>query len=56
MLIGLLDADPASYRTVFPRWQPTLGEHEGRFEIVQLGPPRIVEPRTSAGDGVDVSG
>jgi hypothetical protein len=36
VLIGLMDADPASYRSVFPRWQPTLGEREGRFEIVDL--------------------
>ena len=36
VLIGLLNADPSSYRTVFPRWLPTLGEHEGRFEIADL--------------------
>jgi hypothetical protein len=36
VLIGLLAADPSSYRSVFPRWQPTLGEHEGRFEIADL--------------------
>ncbi len=35
-LIGLLDADPASYRTVYPQWRPTLGGPDGRFGIVDL--------------------
>lgn len=36
VLIGLLDADPESYRSVFPKWRPTLGERPGLFEIVDL--------------------
>ncbi|WP_069764396.1 heme peroxidase family protein [Streptomyces sp. LUP47B] len=36
VLIGLLDADPSSYRSVFPRWRPTLAETPGRFEIADL--------------------
>lgn len=35
-LIGLLDADPASYRTAFPRWRPTLADGLGDFGIVEL--------------------
>jgi hypothetical protein len=33
-LIGLLDADPNSYRAAFPRWRPTLGD--GTFTMVDL--------------------
>ncbi|MGW3413117.1 hypothetical protein [Streptomyces sp. NPDC000888] len=29
VLIGLLDADPSSYRSVFPRWRPTTGGDAG---------------------------
>jgi hypothetical protein len=36
VLIGLLDADPASYRSMFPRWQPTLANAEGSFEMADL--------------------
>lgn len=36
VLIGLLDADPASYRSMFPRWQPTLANAEGVFEMADL--------------------
>ena len=36
VLIGLLDADPSSYRSVFPRWEPSLGERPGRFEVADL--------------------
>lgn len=35
-LIGLIDADPASYRSVFPAWRPTLGSTEGGFSVVDL--------------------
>ena len=34
-LIGLLDADPNSYRSVFPEWRPTLGR-AGSFSLVDL--------------------
>ena len=34
-LIGLLDADPGSYRVAYPHWQPTLGT-DGTFGIVDL--------------------
>lgn len=34
-LIGLIDADPNSYRSVYPGWKPTLGEG-GNFSIVDL--------------------
>lgn len=36
VLIGLMDADPSSYRSVFPRWEPSLGERPGRFEVADL--------------------
>ncbi|MGW0737008.1 peroxidase family protein [Streptomyces sp. NPDC002851] len=36
VLTGLIDADPNSYRSVFPRWQPTLGDRPDRFEIADL--------------------
>lgn len=36
VLIGLLDADPTSYRSAFPAWQPTLGRREGSFGIADL--------------------
>lgn len=36
VLIGLLDADPTSYRSAYPRWRPTLGSPSGRFGIVDL--------------------
>lgn len=35
-LIGLLDADPASYRSAYPRWRPTLADAKGAFGIVDL--------------------
>lgn len=44
-LIGLLDADPNSYRSVYPKWQPTLGDHAGRFGIVDLLRQAGVVPR-----------
>jgi hypothetical protein len=36
VLVGLMDADPNSYRSVFPRWRPTLGDRPGKFEIADL--------------------
>lgn len=35
VLIGLLDADPTSYRSAYPEWRPTLGKH-GEFGIADL--------------------
>lgn len=35
-LVGLLDADPNSYRSAYPEWRPTLGEEPGDFSIVGL--------------------
>jgi hypothetical protein len=35
-LIGLLDADPGSYRSAYPAWRPTLGERPHHFDIVDL--------------------
>mgnify|MGYP001291719961 CR=1 FL=1 len=35
-LIGLLDADPTSYRSVYPEWRPTLANRDGQFGIVDL--------------------
>lgn len=35
-LIGLLDADPGSYRSAYPAWRPTLANGEGSFGIVDL--------------------
>ncbi|MGH3829363.1 MAG: peroxidase family protein [Pseudonocardiaceae bacterium] len=36
VLIGLLDADPISYRSTYPIWTPTLANSEGRFGIAEL--------------------
>lgn len=36
VLIGLLDADPTSYRSSFPAWRPTLAKRNGRFTIADL--------------------
>jgi hypothetical protein len=36
VIIGLLDADPTSYRSAFPAWRPTLGSHESTFGIADL--------------------
>jgi heme peroxidase len=36
VLIGLLDADPTSYRSAFPAWRPTLAGRHGDFEIADL--------------------
>jgi hypothetical protein len=36
VLIGLLDADPTSYRSAFPAWRPTLAGRGGDFEIADL--------------------
>jgi hypothetical protein len=34
-LIGLLDADPNSYRSAYPQWRPTLGR-DGAFGVTDL--------------------
>ncbi|MGH3774111.1 MAG: peroxidase family protein [Pseudonocardiaceae bacterium] len=36
VLLGLLDADPVSYRSAYPIWTPTLATSEGRFGIGEL--------------------
>lgn len=36
VLLGLLDADPLSYRSVYPNWTPTLADSEGNFGIADL--------------------
>jgi hypothetical protein len=36
VLLGLLDADPMSYRSTYPKWTPTLADSEGRFGIAEL--------------------
>ncbi|GAB3559671.1 heme peroxidase family protein [Actinopolyspora lacussalsi] len=35
-LVGLLRADPSSYLSVFPRWEPTIGGVGSEFGIVDL--------------------
>lgn len=35
-IIGLIDADPESYRSAYPAWQPTLANGSGSFTIVDL--------------------
>ncbi|HEX9336576.1 MAG TPA: hypothetical protein VF892_11850, partial [Pseudonocardiaceae bacterium] len=35
-LIGLLDADPSSYRSAYPKWRPTLRNAHGDFGIADL--------------------
>jgi hypothetical protein len=36
VLLGLLDVDPISYRSVYPIWTPTLADSKGRFGIAEL--------------------
>jgi Animal haem peroxidase len=36
VLLGLLDADPMSYRSVYPNWTPTLADSDGNFGIADL--------------------
>lgn len=36
VLIGLLDADPTSYRSAYPEWRPTLADGYGRFTPADL--------------------
>ncbi|HKN54269.1 MAG TPA: heme peroxidase family protein [Amycolatopsis sp.] len=36
VLLGLLDADPTSYRSAYPIWTPTLADSENRFGIADL--------------------
>lgn len=37
VLVGIIDADPESFRTVDPAWTPTLPSHEsGRFGIADI--------------------
>ena len=36
VLLGLLDADPESYRELDPSWQPTLPARDERFTLLDL--------------------
>lgn len=36
VLLGILDADPMSYRSAYPAWTPTLADENGLFGMVQL--------------------
>jgi len=36
VLLGLIDADPESYRALDPKWQPTLPAAGERFELLDL--------------------
>lgn len=36
VLLGLLDADPMSFRSTYPIWTPTLADSEGRFGMEEL--------------------
>ncbi|MBV8540888.1 MAG: hypothetical protein JO268_10140, partial [Pseudonocardiales bacterium] len=36
VLLGLLEADPISYRSTYPIWTPTLANSKGRFGIAEL--------------------
>jgi hypothetical protein len=36
VLLGLLDADPISYRSTYPIWKPTLAKSDGRYGIAEL--------------------
>jgi hypothetical protein len=41
VLVGIIDADPASFRSVDPQWQPTLPGRRGSFGLADiLVPPR----------------
>jgi hypothetical protein len=41
VLVGIIDADPESFRSVYPSWMPTLPAYEpGRFGIADL----LVQP------------
>jgi hypothetical protein len=47
VLIGIIDADPESFRAVDPSWTPTLPAREpGRFSIADVVAP--VAERTPA--------
>ena len=40
VLVGIIEADPESFRSVDPSWTPTLPSHEpGRFGIADLLSP-----------------
>jgi hypothetical protein len=41
VLVGIIDSDPASFRSVDPQWQPTLPGRRGSFGLADiLVPPR----------------
>ena len=40
VLVGIVDADPESFRSVDPSWTPTLPSHEpGRFGLADILAP-----------------
>ena len=36
VLVGIIDADPASFRSVDPEWQPTLPGRRGSFGLADI--------------------
>jgi heme peroxidase len=36
VLLGIIDADPESFRSVQPTWEPTLPSHDGSFGLIDL--------------------
>jgi hypothetical protein len=36
VIIGVLEADPTSYRSAFPEWRPTLADAYGHFGVADL--------------------
>ena len=48
VLIGLMDADPTSYRSAYPEWRPTLADDYGRF-----GPADLLRFAGVVGSGDD---
>jgi hypothetical protein len=47
-LIGLIDADPHSYRSAYPRWRPTLAQPSGHFGVPDM--LRVAGVPGAAGD------
>ncbi len=49
VLVGIVDADPESFRSVDPSWRPTLPSHEpGRFGLADILAPPAAVPRLDA--------
>jgi len=42
VLVGIIDADPESFRSVDPQWRPTLpGHHTGSFGLADILVPAL---------------